>query len=284
MNFLSKLGLTKLVNNIKNELNNKQDKLTTGNGIEITDENVIKTTSSLKGKKITVIGDSLSAGSTIETNWVIELGKNTGATVVNLAQDGATIAYRDNDNGNNFVSKMRYVPTDSDYVVIMGGGNDMMESISVGSRFEVDNTHKVSGAVFQIINYLQTNLPNAKIMFITEPPIGSELHEAYTPYQNIILEMCAYTHIPCFNMTNNFGLNPVIPQVREIYWLEDYIHLTEKGQEYMSYKIQKFLETEVVNNNENARSVNGYKLVVLTQSEYDALTTKDSNTLYVVNG
>ena len=52
MNFLSKLGLTKLVNNIKNELNNKQDKLTAGNGIEITDKNVIKTTSSLKGKKI----------------------------------------------------------------------------------------------------------------------------------------------------------------------------------------------------------------------------------------
>ena len=240
--------------------------------------------SNLKGKKITVIGDSLSAGSTIETNWVIELGKNTGATVVNLAQDGATIAYRDNDNGNNFVSKMRYVPTDSDYVVIMGGGNDMFQGIGVGNRKEVNNTHLVSGAVFQIIAYLQTNLPNAKIMFITEPPIGSELHELYTPYLNIIMEMCAYTHIPCFNMTNNFGLNPAIPEVREIYWQEDYVHLTVEGQKYMSSKIQKFLETEVVNNNENARSVNGYKLVVLTQSEYDALTTKDSNTLYVVNG
>ena len=281
MNFLSKLGLTKLVNNIKNELNNKQDKLTAGNGIEITDKNVIKTTSSLKGKKITVIGDSLSTGYSLETNWVMELGKNTGATVVNLAQDGATIAYRDNDNGNNFVNKMRFVPTDSDYVVIMGGGNDMFQSIGVGNRKEINNTYLVSGAVFQIVAYLQTNLPNAKIMFITEPPIGSELHEAYTPYQNIILEMCAYTHIPCFNMTNNFGLNPAIPQVREIYWQEDYVHLTVEGQKYMSSKIQKFLETAVVNNNENARSVNGYKLMILSAAEYASLSTKDDNTIYI---
>ena len=237
--------------------------------------------SSLKGKKITVIGDSLSAGSTIETNWVIELGKNTGATVVNLAQDGATIAYRDNDNGNNFVSKMRYVPTDSNYVVVMGGGNDMFQGIGVGNRKEVNNTYLVSGAVFQIIAYLQTNLPNAKIMFITEPPIGSELHELYTPYLNIIMEMCAYTHIPCFNMTNNFGLNPAIPEVREIYWLEDYVHLNVEGQKYMSSKIQKFLETEVVNNNENARSLNGYKLMILSASEYNSLSSKDENTIYI---
>ena len=130
MNFLSKLGLTKLVNNIKNELNNKQDKLTTGNGIEITDENVIKTTSSLKGKKITVIGDSLSTGYTESTNWVNVLAENTGANVVNLASNGATIAYRDNDDGNNFYSMMSSVATDSDFVIIMGGGNDMLQEIT----------------------------------------------------------------------------------------------------------------------------------------------------------
>ena len=237
--------------------------------------------SPLKGKKITVIGDSLSAGSTIETNWVIELGKNTGATVVNLAQDGATIAYRDNDNGNNFVSKMRYVPTDSDYVVIMGGGNDMFQKITAGTFSDINNVYTTAGSVFQLITYFQQNLPSAKIMFITEPPIGSELHELYDPYLNAIIEVCARCHIPCFNLTNNFGLNPAIPQVREIYWLEDYVHLNVEGQKYMSSKIQKFLETEVINNNENAISVNGYKLMILSAAEYACLSTKDSNTIYI---
>ncbi|MBQ8206804.1 MAG: SGNH/GDSL hydrolase family protein, partial [Bacilli bacterium] len=172
-------------------------------------------------------------------------------------------------------------PTDSDYVVVMGGGNDMMESISVGSRFEVDNTYVVSGALFQIIVYLQTNLPNAKIMFITEPPIGAEMHDAYDPYLNIIMEICEMGHIPCFNMHANFGLNPNIPQIREIYWLEDYVHLTETGQQYMSQKIQNFLENEVVNNNKNANSLNGYKLMILSASEYASLSSKDTNTIYI---
>ena len=251
-----------------------------GDGLTITD-GVLSATSPLKDKKITVIGDSLSTGYTVGKNWVNMLATRTGAIVTNLATDGATIAYRDDDNGNNFISKLSSVPTDSDYVVVMGGGNDMMESISVGSRFEVDNTYVVSGALFQIIVYLQTNLPNTKIMFITEPPIGSEIHEAYDPYLNIILEICAYCHIPCFNMTNNFGLNPTIPQVREIYWLSDYVHLTVKGQEYMSAKIQKFLENEFVNNNKNATTLNGYKLSILTATEYVSLSTKDENTIYI---
>lgn len=281
MNFLSKLGLTKLVNNIKNELNNKQDKLTTGNGIEITDENVIKTTSSLKGKKITVIGDSLSTGYTESTNWVNVLAENTGANVVNLASNGATIAYRDNDDGNNFYSMMSSVATDSDFVIIMGGGNDMLQEITAGTFSDINNVYTTAGSVYQLIAYFQQNLPSAKIMFITEPPIGGELHELYDPYLNAIIEVCARCHIPCFNLTNNFGLNPAIPQVREIYWLEDYIHLTVAGHTYMSAKIQKFLESEVVNNNLNAITLNGYKLSVLNATEYASLTTKDSNTIYI---
>lgn len=237
--------------------------------------------SPLKGKKITVIGDSLSTGYTESTNWVNILAENTGANVVNLASNGATIAYRDNDDGNNFYSKMSSVATDSDFVIIMGGGNDMLQEITAGTFSDINNVYTTAGSVYQLIAYFQQNLPSAKIMFITEPPIGGELHELYDPYLNAIIEVCARCHIPCFNMTNNFGLNPAVPQVREIYWLEDHIHLTVAGHTYMSNKIQKFLESEVVNNNLNAITLNGYKLSILTASEYSALATKDAKTIYI---
>lgn len=237
--------------------------------------------SNLKDKKITVIGDSLSTGFDIGTNWVNMLAERTGAIVTNLATDGATIAYRDDDNGNNFVSKLTSIPTDSDYIVFMGGGNDMMKSIVAGTKNDKDNVRTTGGAVFQTIAYCQQNIPTAKVMYITEPPIGAEMHDAYDPYLNIIMEICEMGHIPCFNMHANFGLNPNIPQIREIYWLADYVHLTETGQRYMSQKIQNFLENEVVNNNKNANSLNGYKLSILTATEYAALSEKDSNTIYI---
>ena len=238
-------------------------------------------TSKLKGKKITVVGDSLSTGYTVGKNWVNMLAERTGAIVVNLATDGATIAKRENDNSNNFPDKLQHIPSDTDYIVLMGGGNDMMKSVPTGNRHEKNNMYTVSGAIFQIIAYLQMNFPTVKIMFITEPPIGAEMHDAYDPYNNIILEICEMGHIPCFNMHSNFGLNPNIPQIREIYWLEDYVHLTETGQQYMSQKIQNFLENEVVNNNKNATSINGYKLMILSASEYNSLSKKDENTIYI---
>jgi hypothetical protein len=163
----------------------------------------------------------------------------------------------------------------------MGGGNDMMKSMVAGTKNDKDKVKTTGGAVFQTIAYCQQNIPRAKIMYITEPPIGAEMHDAYDPYNNIILEICEMGHIPCFNMHANFGLNPNIPQIRQIYWLDDYVHLTEEGQQYMSQKIQNFLENEVVNNNKNANSLNGYKLSILSASEYAALSKKDENTIYI---
>ena len=310
MNYLNKNGLSTLINKIKASLNAKANSsdiptkfsqltndagylnsiptasadtlggVKVGDGLTITD-GILSATSPLKDKKITVIGDSLSTGYTESTNWVNILAENTGATVVNLSGDGATLAYRDNDDGNNFVSRRTLVPTDTDYIVVMGGGNDMMQSINPGTKDDKDNPYTTGGSVYQLIVYFQQNIPNAKLVFITEPPIGSSIHEQYDPYANIILEMCAIAHIPCFDMHRNFGLNPAISQVREIYWLEDYVHLTITGQKYMSAKIQKFLENEVVNNSLNASTLNGYKLSILTATEYASLSKKDSNTIYI---
>ena len=48
--------------------------------------------------------------------------------------------------------------------------------------------------------------------------------------------------------------------------------------------IIKYSEALLPLNSSNADSVNNFNMVTLTQSEYDALSSKDSNTLYIIKG
>ena len=235
--------------------------------------------SSLSNKKIAILGDSIGSGYGANTNFATILGQNTGANIQNLSVAGATISNND-DTGNNFITKKTSVATDSDYILIMGGGNDFFNVCSIGTNNDVTDT-TVKGALKQLIEYFQQNMPNAKLFVATDTPFIDDTGGNVTPYWNAIAEICSIYHIPFLNLWNNFGLNPQIEQIRSIYYQSDYTHLTDVGQTYLADKIQKFLETETFNNNQNASSINGYRLEILTASEYQNLPTKDSNTIYI---
>ena len=237
-------------------------------------------TSPLNGKKIAVVADSIGAGYGATTNFPTILGQNTGAIIQNLSLSGATISYND-ENGYNFITTGANVDSDSDYILILGGGNDYFNQYSIGTNDSTDWS-TVKGALKQIIEYYQQNIPNAKMFVSTDTPFVDEIGNNSFPYWNAISEICAIYHIPFLNLWNNFGLNPQISQVANIYYQADLTHLTDLGNEYLADKIQKFLETEMFSNTQNASSINGYRLEVLTESEYQSLLTKDSNTIYMI--
>ena len=236
-------------------------------------------TSPLNGKKISVVADSIGAGYGATTNFPTILGQNTGAIIQNLSLSGATISYND-ENGYNFITTGANVDSDSDYILILGGGNDYFNQYSIGTNDSTDWS-TVKGALKQIIEYYQQNIPNAKIFVSTDTPFVDDMGNNSFPYWNAIAEICSIYHIPFLNLWNNFGLNPQISQVANIYYQADLTHLTNLGNEYLADKIQKFLETETFSNTQNASSLNGYRLEILTASEYQNLPTKDSNTIYI---
>lgn len=238
-----------------------------------------KISSPLKGKKVSIVSDSIGAGYGATTNFPTILGQNTGAIIQNLSLSGATISYND-ENGYNFITTGANVNSDADYILVLGGGNDFFNQYEIGTNDTNDWT-TVKGALKHIIEYYQENRPNAKIFVATDTPFVDDAGEDPTPYWNALSEICAIYHIPFLNLWHNFGLNPQIDEVRAIYYQTDYTHLSDTGNSYLADKIQKFLENELFNNTQNASSLNGYRLEILTASDYQNLQTKDSNTIYI---
>ena len=234
--------------------------------------------SSLSNKKIAILGDSIGSGYGANTNFATILGQNTGATVQNLSVAGATITKT--SDGNNFIDRMENVATDSDYIFVMGGGNDLFNNYPIGTNNDTTNT-TVKGALKKIIEYFQQNIPNAKLFVATDTPFVDDSGGNPYYYWNAMTEICSIYHIPFLNLWNNFGLNPQISQIASVYYQADLTHLTDTGQSYLSDKIQKFLETETFSNTQNASSLNGYRLEILTAAEYQNLQQKDSNTIYI---
>lgn len=238
-------------------------------------------TSPLNGKKISVVSDSIGAGYGATTNFPTILGQNTGATIQNLSSSGATISYKDNDNGNNFITIGTSVASDADYILILGGGNDYFNQYSIGTNDSIDWS-TVKGALKQIIEYYQQNIPNAKIFVSTDTPFVDDMGNNPFPYWNAMAEICSIYHIPFLNLWDTFGLNPQISDIATAYYQTDLTHLNNNGNVYLADKIQKFLENELLSNNRNAVTINNYKLEVLSESEYNSLQTKDSNTIYMI--
>lgn len=239
-----------------------------------------KISSPLKGKKVSIVSDSIGAGYGATTNFPTILGQNTGAIIQNLSLSGATISYND-ENGYNFITTGANVDSDADYILVLGGANDYFNQYNIGTNDTSDWT-TLKGALKQIIEYYQENIPNAKIFVATDSTFVDDMGNNPFPYWNAMAEICSIYHIPFLNLWDTFGLNPQISDIATAYYQTDLTHLNNNGNVYLADKIQKFLENELLSNNRNAVTINNYKLEVLSESEYNSLQTKDSNTIYMV--
>lgn len=120
-------------------------------------------------KKITFLGDSLTAGSQIAEGdrFVHLVGEELNfEEYVNMGLDGSSVSPRDGRT-DSFVERAEDVPTDSNYVFIMGGYNDIFNEVPI----ETFSTQLV-----YLINYLKTNVPEAQIVLMTYFDRGSTKH------------------------------------------------------------------------------------------------------------
>ncbi|HFI0343593.1 TPA: SGNH/GDSL hydrolase family protein [Streptococcus suis] len=212
------------------------------------------TTLNMRMKKIACLGDSITegvnAGGWQWHRYIDQWCKNNGieSTVVNLGIGGTSVCTSSyvTDTLQPFVNRLDTIPSDADVVVIFGGTNDWGNNATLGT-IDDTGTSTFYGAYKHILEWLAINRPNAKVMTMT--PLkryyrggGSVWVNAQTTpnnkgnllqdYVRAVKEVSDLYAVPCVDLHNDSGLNPVLEAVRTKF-IGDGLHPTAEGNKKM---------------------------------------------------
>lgn len=222
-----------------------------------------------KTKKIACLGDSITEGAQAAgwqwhryiDSWCKSNGINS--IVTNLGIGGTSVCTSSyvSDRLKPFVNRLDTIPADADIVVIFGGTNDWGNSAILGNITDT-GTSSFYGAYKYILEWLAINRPNAKLMTMT--PLkryyrgnGTTWVNAQTTpnnrgntlpdYVRAVKEVSEMYAIPCVDLHNESGLNPVLESVRNRF-IGDGLHPTAEGNKKMYpvilNKMRPFLECD----------------------------------------
>ena len=211
------------------------------------------------GKKVTCVGDSITAGSgTTKTYWSIlydtlELESMTGMGVAGSCVS-ATSDYK---TGNSpLINRYKSIP-DSDIITIYMGTNDYGHETPMGT---IDDTEDVSfyGALNVIIPGIQKAHPDALLAWITPTHrygfgtskiLGTAFTYDYLPngrgyslndYVDAIKEVCEKYDVPVIDLFTLSGMDPSLSEVRTQY-MPDGLHPNAAGHEKIAAIISQSL-------------------------------------------
>lgn len=208
----------------------------------------------LKKKKIACLGDSITEG--VKANgwqwhrYIDKYFKENGieTTIVNLGIGGTSVCTSSYVSASlqPFVNRLNTIPTDADVIVIFGGTNDWGNSATLGTISD-SGSSSFYGAYKYMLEWFANNRPNAKILTIT--PL-KRYYRGYTStwtnaqttrnnkgqllqdYVRAVKEVSEMYAIPCVDLHNESGLNPVLDIVRTKY-MEDGLHPNAEGNKKM---------------------------------------------------
>lgn len=218
--------------------------------------------SRLKGHTMGVIGDSLSDRSRGVTQWFDWIASRAGG--MNLSLDcvsGRRLMQFPSDGLSN----------QCDIICVFGGTNDFNSAHKLGTLDTANTDGKTTfyGAVYTLATELMTNYPKSVIIFITPlssaPAYNSAENYKWYEYPSMgghtmkdfcdaIKEVCCYLHIPVVDLFENSGLNYNY-DTDNIYFVSDKLHLTDAGQEAISYVIEKKILEHYIPDNANATEI-----------------------------
>lgn len=129
--------------------------------------NVKKQDNYLYNKKYVSCGDSFTAGDVISSDKVYPylIAQRNNMRLVNMAHNGSYIHYGDDGftNPNNSYY-YKNIPLDADIITIAYGLNET--STSIGTK-ESNNNTTIWGAYNEVLGWITTNIPNAKVGIIS---------------------------------------------------------------------------------------------------------------------
>lgn len=260
------------------------------------------TTSILEGKTILAIGDSFVKGHTLNENktWVSKIATRNNMTKYVYATNGISLT---GSNSSTLAKQMDTIISNvksADYVVLLAGHNDANPSLNGGTAVPIgensdSNDTTFKGGLNLIINKLLTAYPTAHILFLT-PFNRRGIEEEYA---QAMKEICGIWCIPCFDNYHNGNMCFQNEAQQGIYELSGSLHYNEAGQERLSYLYESILTNNLAINYSapSTTKTNSeidasqfvtttmvpYKITFVKNKEtFDALSTKDVNTIYFV--
>lgn len=121
---------------------------------------------SLYGKRIAVLGDSISSlGYTRPNYWEI-IAQKTGCEFLNNAVSSSRIATVEGDSKESFVERAADMDVSADAVLVMGGTNDAGHETIIGT-WKSNDESTFYGAMNALISLLRTKYPGKPIVFCT---------------------------------------------------------------------------------------------------------------------
>ena len=207
-----------------------------------------------KKKKIACLGDSITEG--VNANgwqwhrYIDKYFKENGVetTIVNLGIGGTSVCTSSHVTASlqPFVNRLNTIPTDTDVIVIFGGTNDWGNNATLGTISDTGNS-SFYGAYKYMLEWLAINRPNAKILTITPlkryfrgntttwinaQTTRNTKGQLLQDYVRAVKEVSEMYAIPCVDLHNESGLNPVLEIVRTKY-MGDGLHPTAEGNKKM---------------------------------------------------
>ena len=208
----------------------------------------------LKKKKIACLGDSITEG--VNANgwqwhrYIDKYFKENGVetTIVNLGIGGTSVCTSSYVTASlqPFVNRLNTIPTDTDVIVIFGGTNDWGNNATLGTISD-SGSSSFYGAYKYMLEWFANNRPNAKILTITPlkryyrgntstwtnaQTTRNNKGQLLQDYVRAVKEVSEMYAIPCVDLHNESGLNPVLEIVRTKY-MGDGLHPTAEGNKKM---------------------------------------------------
>lgn len=215
----------------------------------------------LRGKKINFLGDSITAGAGVDCmeNTFEEVLRRTEelAEARNYGIGGTRIARQKAPSAEehwdyDFISRVDGMDPDADIVVIFGGTNDYGHGDAPIGSFDDRTEYTFYGALHILFNKVLERFPDALVIMMTplhrdneERPTGDGYKVPTLPlkgYVEIICEVAEYYSIPVLDLYKCFGVNPVVPVLKEKY-MPDGLHPNAAGHRILASRIAGFLKT-----------------------------------------
>lgn len=177
-------------------------------------------TSILNGKKITVIGDSITEHNwRAKTNWPMWIADWCGATIQNLGVGGTGFA----NGSNKYVDRIGQISSDADIIGVAMSFNDFSSGLPLGTKSDT-GTSTIAGHVNDFFSTLITAFPTTPIICYCQSP-----WEYYSPRTangenlvTLIKDICAYHGVPFYDkLFYGSALKPWIADNRTAYYTSD---------------------------------------------------------------
>lgn len=211
--------------------------------------------SHLNGKKIVFYGDSITA----QNKFPAIVKEYYGMKAVNMGVGGSTIFYRSNSDMSSD-TRINNIPSDADIVMIMGGTNDwgkiqIEDELIYSNGF--DRT-KFKGAIAYIVQHIQAQCPNAKIIWCTTIGGQNETRATSSPtiqylpqkdmfgqsgytFRNAEIEVCNILGIEVCD-TWSCGINGNNAYIM----IGDTVHPTDAGAKLIANYIIGYLKSVII--------------------------------------